>query len=138
MRTTKYTKQFRAELLDKFEKYIESAIRPNVLQFAVDNDILQAVIYDFAEFSHSIKRCKQKHELFWWNRVENSKQADIGAMFALKAVFNYRDSTPIQIKPGDNKYLIINITGKSKDELEDLMTKRLRQIKAGRVSKVRK
>ena len=46
MPITKYSKQFKIELLIKFEKYIQSVIRPNVLQFAVDNDILRETIYD--------------------------------------------------------------------------------------------
>ena len=136
MGVTKYSMEFRAELLKKFEDYIENIESPLIKEFAILNGIPKANLYEFTEFVDYLKKAKDKTEIWRIRQIESGKNI-IGQMFLLKAMYGYRDSTPIQIDTGDTQHLTINFKGKSKDDLIDIATKQLRGIKADRVTKTK-
>ena len=61
-RPKKYTPEFKKKLLEKFEKYIDDTYIPIFKEFCYQNDILAVRVYEFEEFSYSIKRCSEKKE----------------------------------------------------------------------------
>ena len=136
MGVTKYSMEFRAELLKKFEDYIENIESPLIKEFAILNGIPKANLYEFDEFVDYLKKAKDKTEIWRVRQIESGKNI-IGQMFLLKAMYGYRDSTPIQIDTGDTQNLTINFKGKSKEDLIDIATKQLRGIKADRVTKTK-
>ena len=136
MPITKYSKSFRASLLKKFEAYIEETECPFIEEFGTKHNFLIGNLKDFPEFASAIKKTLQKSKAFLLRSVaDGGKQANISHIFLLKACHGLRDQTPINVNAGDNRYLQINLNGKTKEELEDLAVKRMRQLKARRIGK---
>ena len=52
----------RAELLEKFEDYIESTAVPIIAQFADSTGIDRQRLYEWDEFADALKRCIQRKE----------------------------------------------------------------------------
>ena len=140
MPVTKYSKEFRADLLVKFNEYIEELDTPLLGEFAVMNDFDYQNMYNWPEFSYALKRCVEKTKYNHIRTLENAKSVVVSTsrMFLLKCMYGFRETTPIQVNTGDTKQITINLQGKDLAELQDIATKQLRQAKAGRVSKVRK
>ena len=70
-RPRKYSDQFRADLLKKFQEYIDKTDCPFIVNFAVQNDIYKELIYDFDEFSQYIKKARTKCEGYWLKRLQD-------------------------------------------------------------------
>ena len=138
MPITKYTKQFRAELLVKFDEYIDATLCPYVDQFILDNKIPFSTFYSFDEFIELRKKTQKKREQYFLDKLVTNRGNIAAWMFLLKCQHNYRESTPIQVNTGDTKQITINLQGKSLDELQEMSFKQLRAAKAGRVTKVKK
>ena len=138
MPVTKYSKEFRANLLVKFNEYIDETLCPYVDQFILDSKIPFGTFYSFDEFVELRKKTQKKREMYFIDKLVTNKGNVAAWMFLLKCQHNYREQTPVQVNTGDTKQITINLQGKDLAELQDLSTKQLRQAKAGRVSKVHK
>ena len=138
MPITKYSKEFRANLLDKFNEYIDTTLCPYADVFMLREKVPHSTFYGFSELTDALKRCMQVREMYFVDKLVTNKGNVAAWMFLLKCQHNYREQTPVQVNTGDTKQITINLQGKDLAELQDLSTKQLRQAKAGRVSKVRK
>ena len=138
MPVTNYSKEFRANLLVKFNEYIDETLCPYGDEFMLNEKVPDSTFYSFGEFSDSLKRCMQVRELYFIDKLVTNKGNVAAWVFLLKCQHNYREQTPVQVNTGDTKQITINLLGKRIDELQDIATKQLRQAKAGRVSKVHK
>jgi len=135
MSITKYSPEFRKQLLEKYEKYINETECPFTKQFCVDNGIPSSTFYEFDEFTELSKKANDKGEMYFLKQMINNKGNQITNMFLLKCLYQYREQSPIQIDAKQNKYIQINLAGKSLEEIEDLAVKRARQIKSNRITK---
>ena len=81
-----YTAKKKKEIIDKLEKYIEQTAIPIVAEFAYQNDIRKSTLYDFEEFSHSMKKLIAKKEAQLEKLALAGKVNPTFAIFSLKQV----------------------------------------------------
>jgi len=87
---TKYTEEYKADILEKFEKYIDDNDIPIVAEFAYKNNIVRERLYEFPELAYTIKRCIGKKETNLEKGVLSGKLNAAMGIFSLKQL-GWRD-----------------------------------------------
>lgn len=134
----KYSDQFKDDLLVKFEDYVKSTDCPQLIKFAVLNDIPSSTIYEFTRFADCIKKASDKAMMYRIDQLESGKNI-VAMIYLLKAAHKlYDQPSQVQLEGKGSTYTQINVYGKTKEELQDLAQKRLRTTKVESVRKPRK
>lgn len=105
-RPVKYTPEVIEELKTKFEEYYKNTNIPIIKEFCARNDISFQRLYEFEEFSESIKKCIEKKE------ADLERSALLGTVDKTMAIFSlkqlgWKDQQDIRAEISANAEVII-------------------------------
>jgi predicted CopG family antitoxin len=124
-RPIEWTDERIQNVIKKLDTYIEDNTIPIIAEFAYQNDIRKAVLYEKEEFSYSIKRLIEKKEANLEKGMLFGKINVTGAIFSLKQL-GWRDKSEIEHSGN------ISNEGKTEEELRkelEEMRKRQENVK---------
>ncbi len=106
-RPIKYTAELCAEINKKLQDYVKKTKCPIIAEFCYINDIRKQVLYDYPQFSDSIKRLIEKKECYLekYGLKKNSSMA----IFSLKQL-GWTDKSEITGKDGKDLINEVKIT----------------------------
>ena len=118
-RPPEYSEKQIAELVKKFEQYIEENDLPIIAEFAYMNNIDRTLLYDRPEFATLVKKAVAKKESRLERGLLTGEYNAPGAIFSLKQL-GWRDKHEIEHSGGVKQTVTHDLSTLGPDELAKL------------------
>ena len=123
----KWTTAVKDKLLKDFIQYIHSTDHPTVTGFTVPRDIASSNIYDWPEWSDSIKKAKDKRREYCMTQLLADKSNPVKWLFLLKSDHGMYDQ-PRQEQAPQGDSVTLKLEGKTAQQVLGALLQSRKQI----------